>query len=271
MIPGPVRAGVERATGNRWARFVARAGYPVSGTLHLLDAYIIVRIALGSGGDADQSGALETIAATRWGTAALGVVAFGLFALALWRVAESLIGLHPYESGDDPDDSRMINRLKALGLAVVYTTVAVTALRFALGSRTTSGETNAGISARLMQSDGGKAVLVAVGSVMVVIGGYYAFKGASRRFLDDLVVDGGPALIALAVCGYVAEGLVLVMAGGLVIVASVDADPTKARGIDAAVKALGSGPYGTALLLLAGAGFASYGVYSFALTRYSRM
>ena len=61
------------------------------------------------------------------------------------------------------------------------------------------------------------------------------------------------------------------MAGGLVIVASVDADPTKARGIDAAVKALGGGPYGTGLLLLAGAGFASYGVYSFALTRYSRM
>jgi uncharacterized protein DUF1206 len=56
-----------------------------------------------------------------------------------------------------------------------------------------------------------------------------------------------------------------------VIVASVNADPAKARGIDAAVKALGAGPYGTALLLLAGAGFASYGVYNFALTRYSRM
>ena len=271
MIPDPVRAGVERATGNRWARFVARAGYPISGTLHLLVAYIIVRIALGSEGDADQSGALETIAATRWGTAALGAVALGLFALALWRIAESLIGLHPYESRNDPADSRMVNRLKALGLAAVYAMVAATALRFALGSRTTSGQTNAGISARLMQSDGGKAVLIAVGVVMIVIGGYYAFKGASRRFLDDLVVDGGPALIALAVCGYVAEGLVLVMAGGLVIVASVDADPTKARGIDAAVKALGGGPYGTGLLLLAGAGFASYGVYSFALTRYSRM
>jgi hypothetical protein len=262
---------VERATSSRRNRFVARAGYPISGTLHLLVAYIIVRIALGAGGDADQSGALETIAATRWGTAALGVVAFGLLALALWRVAESLIGLHPYESGNDPEDSRMVNRLKALGLAAVYTMVAATALRFALGSRTTSGQTNAGISARLMQSDGGKAVLIAVGVVMIVIGGYYAFKGVSRRFLDDLVVDGGPALIALAVCGYVAEGLVLVMAGGLVIVASVNADPAKARGIDAAVKALGGGPYGTGLLLLAGAGFASYGVYSFALTRYSRM
>jgi len=271
MIPDPVRAGVERATGSRWARLVARAGYPISGTLHLLVAYIIVRIALGSGGDADQSGALEAIAETRWGTVALGVVAFGLIAMALWRVAESLIGLHPYESGTDPADSRIVNRLKALGLAVVYTAVAVTALRFAFGSRTTSGQTNAGISARLMQSDGGKMVLIGVGAVMIVIGGYYAFKGASRRFLDDLVVDGGPALVALAVCGYVAEGLVLVMAGGLVIVASVDADPTKARGIDAAVKALGSGPYGTGLLLLAGAGFASYGVYSFALTRYSRM
>jgi hypothetical protein len=271
VVPHPLRAAVERATGSRWTRLVARAGYPISGILHLLVAYLIVRIALGDGGDADQSGALETIAETRGGTAALAAVAFGLFALALWRVAESLIGLHPYESGTDPEDSRMVNRLKALGLAAVYTTVAVTALRFAFGSRTSSGQTNAGISARLMQSGGGKMVLIGVGAVMIVVGGYYAYKGASRRFLDDLVVDGGPALIALAVCGYVAEGLVLVTAGGLVIVASVNADPAKARGIDAAVKALGSGPHGTALLLLAGAGFASYGVYSVALTRYSRM
>jgi hypothetical protein len=83
---------------------VARAGYPISGTLHLLVAYIIVRIAFGSTGDADQSGALTAIATTRGGIAALWVVAFGMSALALWRVAEALIGLHPYEAGNDRGD-----------------------------------------------------------------------------------------------------------------------------------------------------------------------
>jgi Domain of Unknown Function (DUF1206) len=39
------------------------AGYPVSGVLHLLVAYMIVRIALGSEGEADQTGALPARAA----------------------------------------------------------------------------------------------------------------------------------------------------------------------------------------------------------------
>ena len=155
-----------------------------------------------------------------------------LIALALWRVAEAVIGLHPYESGHDRDDLRIANRLRAFGLAPVYSTVAVTALRFAAGSRTSSGQTNAGISARLMQSTGGKLELIAIGVVMIAIGGYYAFKGASRRFRGDLTVRGGPVLTPLAVCGYVAEGSVLATTGALVIVASINADPGKARGIE---------------------------------------
>lgn len=60
----------------------------------------------------------------------------GLLPLTLWRLAEALSGLHPGEHGTaNADESRMSQRLKALGLAVVYCAVAFTALRFALGSR----------------------------------------------------------------------------------------------------------------------------------------
>jgi len=42
----------------------ARAGYVVSGLLHLAIGYLAIRIALGSGaGSADQSGALAAVAA----------------------------------------------------------------------------------------------------------------------------------------------------------------------------------------------------------------
>jgi hypothetical protein len=53
---------VETATHNRVFESTARAGYTISGVLHLLVAYIIARIAIGSGGTADQSGALATVA-----------------------------------------------------------------------------------------------------------------------------------------------------------------------------------------------------------------
>ncbi|PRC50637.1 hypothetical protein C6A85_68365, partial [Mycobacterium sp. ITM-2017-0098] len=61
------KGAVNRATESRTVEWIARAGYPVNGLLHLLIAYIIVRIAFGLGGEADQTGALATLAAQRGG------------------------------------------------------------------------------------------------------------------------------------------------------------------------------------------------------------
>jgi hypothetical protein len=52
----------------------ARAGYVVSGLLHLTIGYLAIRIALGvGGGTADQSGALAALAAKPYGIVALWV------------------------------------------------------------------------------------------------------------------------------------------------------------------------------------------------------
>jgi hypothetical protein len=75
----------------------------------------------------------------------------------------------------------------------------------------------------------------------------------------------------LGLFGYVAEGLVFAGAGILVIVAAVKADPSKATGLDGSVKTLGHAPYGTVIIMCAAAGFAAYGCYSIALSRYARM
>lgn len=262
---------VRRATSERAAQIAARVGYLISGLLHLLIAYLVIRIAFGGHADADQTGALKTIADTTGGFAALWAVAVALIPLTLWRLAETVVGLHPAEHRRDPQDLRKVNRLKAFGLAIVYAAVAITAIQFALGRRKSSAAQNAGLSARLMQSTQGKVVLVAVGLVIIAIGSYFAFKGASRKFCNDLTVSPGRAVTALGLCGYVAEGVVLAGAGLLVVVASIRADPSKATGLDGAVKTLREAPFGTGLILLAGGGFAAYGLYSFALSRYSRM
>jgi hypothetical protein len=266
------KSAVNRATDSRAVRVFARAGYPISGVLHLLVAYLIARIALGSGGDADQSGALATLARDGGGTVTLWIVAAGLLALAMWRLAETLIGLHP---GENPDahsrPSPIVNRAKAFGLALVYAAVALTAIQFALGARRRSSQQTAGLSARLMQSDGGKALLVLAGLIIAAIGGYYVHKGLSRRFLNDLSAPCGRLITTLGVCGHVAEGSVLCAAGLSVIVATYLSDPARASGLDGAVKAVSHAQFGAAVLLVAAAGFASYGLYSFALTRYSRM
>jgi len=71
----------------------ARAGYVVSGLLHLTIGYLAIRIALGSGGNADQSGALAAVAAKPGGIVALWLtdtpfsVSSGIGFLALFGVS----------------------------------------------------------------------------------------------------------------------------------------------------------------------------------------
>lgn len=266
------KGAVNGATDSRTVRVIARAGYPVSGLLHLLIAYMIGRIALGRSGEADQTGALATLAAQGGGVLSLWVVAIGLFALAMWRLAETVLGLHPGEcTYADKRHSPVVNRLKAFGLAVVYFAIAVTAIQFALGAGRRGSERAAGLSARLMQSDGGRVILVVTGLVIAAIGGYIVYKGASRKFLEDLTVPGGRLITALGICGHVAEGVVLFAAGVSVIGATYLSDPARATGLDGAVKAMARNDLGSAILIAAATGFAAYGFYSFALARYSRM
>ena len=58
---------------------------------------------------------------------------------------------------------------------------------------------------------------------------------------------------------------------GFLVVAAVTADPSKATGIDGAVKTVASWPAGQLFLLLAAVGLAAYGIYCFVMARYARM
>ncbi|MGE2730595.1 DUF1206 domain-containing protein [Mycolicibacterium vaccae] len=259
-----------RATDSKAFEYTARAGFAASGVLHLLIGYIIGRLAfVGGGGNADQSGALATLGSQTGGAIVLWVVAIGLAALGLWRLAEAVIGAKPSEArqGDNP----AWKRGKSVALAVVNFAIAFSAARFAMGSGQSSSQQNSGLSAQLMESGWGKALLLAVGVGFVAVGAYHVYKGVSEKFLDDLQVSGGTGIKAAGVIGYTAKGLALGGVGVLVVVATLQADPSKASGLDAAVKTLGEAPFGKFLLIAAALGIAAFGVYNFIRSRYNRM
>jgi Domain of Unknown Function (DUF1206) len=127
------------------------------------------------------------------------------------------------------------------------------------------------MSARLMQTDGGTVTLIAAGVIIVAVGGYHIYKGASRNFLDDLKGDSSDLVRRLGMVGYIAKGLVIAGAGVLVVVAASRSEPNTATGLDGALKALGAQPYGAALLVAAGLGIITCGLYTFAMARYTKM
>lgn len=273
MSSSSVHGAVDRATDSKAFEYTARAGFAASGVLHLLVAFIILRLAFGSGGNADQSGALATMAGQPGGALMLWVAAIGLFALGLWRVAEAVVGPKPGERSGSRhgDDSPAWKRAKSAGLALVNFGIALSAARFAMGGGQQSTQQNAGLSAQLMQSGWGKAILIAVGLGVAAVGGYHVYKGASKKFLKDLRGSSGTGVTAVGVTGYVAKGLVLAGAGFLVIVATLQADPSKSTGLDAAVKTLGQAPFGKFLLIAAAVGLAAFGAYSFVRSHQGRM
>jgi Domain of Unknown Function (DUF1206) len=261
-----------RATDSDAFEYTARAGFAASGVLHLLLGYIIGQLAFtGGGGNADQSGALATLGSQTGGAILLWIAAVGLVALGLWRVAEAVVGSKPGERSGSKDDNPAWKRAKSLGLAIVNFAIAFSAARFAMGSGQSSSQQNSGMSAQLMQSGWGKFLLIAVGLGVMAVGGYHIYKGATQKFLDELRVSGGRGITAVGVVGYVAKGLVLAGAGLLVILATLQADPAKASGLDAAVKTLGQAPFGKFLLIAAALGIAAFGLYSFVRSRYNRM
>jgi hypothetical protein len=272
MVDNPLQHAAENATDSDAFEYAARAGFAISGVLHLVVGYLVAQVAFGSPGHADQSGAMATLAERTGGAIILWVVAAGLVALGLWRIAEAIVGSKPGERTESsPDDTPAWKRAKSLGLAMVNFAIAFSAARFAMGSGQDSSQQNAGLSARMMQSGWGKTILIAVAIGLIAVGGYHVYKGASKKFFKDLRVYGGTAINAVGVTGYVAKGIVLAGAGVLVIVATLQADPSKATGLDAAVKALGHAPFGKVLLVAAAIGLAAFGVYSFVRSRYGRM
>jgi hypothetical protein len=249
----------------------ARGGYVVSGLLHLIIGYLAIRIALGrSAGTADQSGALAALAGKSGGIVALWVAVVALAVMGLWRLVETALGrsTDPKSQGAS---SEVLDRAKAFALAVVYFAFAYSTFGFARGAGKSTSAQNSGMSAHLMQTGAGTIALIAAGVVIVAVGAYHVYKGASRNFLDDLKGNSSDLVRRMGIVGYIAKGLVIAGAGVLVVVAASRSEPNKATGLDGALKTLGAQPYGAALLIAAGLGIITYGLYSFAMARYTKM
>jgi hypothetical protein len=281
-VPVP-RALLDRVTGavNR-ARDVtdhpvlealARAGLVAYGLLHLLIAWLAVRLAGGVGGaDADQTGALQTVADGPGGRVLLWAIGLGLLALALWQAGEVLLW---WRGLFDPRH-RLRTALvcaRCLAKAAVYAALGVTGLLFAAGAGYQADERLRDLTDDALEIPGGTLAVQAVAVAVLAVGLYTLSRGLTGGFMRDIDLPAAPdrwepVIEVVGRIGYLAKGVAFGLVGVLLWRAAHSADVSTATGLDGAMTAMAGVDAGPWLLGAVAAGFAAFGLYALARARY---
>jgi hypothetical protein len=239
----------------------------VNGLLHLLIGGIALGVAFGSGGEADQSGALSGLASTPGGTFLLWVVTLGLWALGLFQLLETVL-----VQGTDKD--AWADRAKEAGKAIAYLAIGFSAFSVAQGGGSSSSGQTQSLTAKLLESPGGVVLVVILGLGVLAVGVYFVIKGARKKFLDDITAPAGRTgriVTVLGQVGYIAKGVAIGIVGVLFCVAAFTSDASEASGLDGALKSLAELPFGAVLLVIVALGLLAYGFYCFARARFARL
>jgi hypothetical protein len=259
-------ATADRGEKSDTAQLLGRIGMACYGVVHLVIAYLAVQVALGSGKQADQKGALEQVGSTAFGQVLLWILAIGLVLFGLWQFLMAATGYEWVSGG-----KRTRKRVGAAARGVVVIALGFTAFRLATGSSGggSSNEKQQEFTGKLLSLPAGPALVVIAAAAVLGVAIAAGIKGVKQKFLEDLNATELPGRSRrwvgwLGTTGYLAKAVVFTVVAILLAIAGFDSDAHKAGGLDAALKTLAAQPFGTVLLIVVALGLAAFGVYCFA-------
>ena len=261
-----------RLEDSRPVQWLGRFGDACYGVVYLVVAWLALQIAFGNtGAEADQRGAVTEIAAQPFGSVLLWVVAIGLIAFGIWQLLAAATGFR-WVTGKR---KRTMRRLSAAGRAIMVLTIASFTLRLLTSGTATSGSGQQEMTARLLALPAGRVLVIAIGIGVLVAAVLSARRGIRKSFVRDLDLTGVSArtrswVERLGMLGYLAKGVAYAVIGLLLCTAAIHVDPSRAGGLDKALRTLAAQPFGVVLLVAVAIGFAAFGVYSFADARWRR-
>ncbi len=245
-------------------RWLVSGGLVAFGVVHLLVAYLAVRLAFGSTGEeASQTGALRELAKAPLGPLLLWITSAGLFVIALWQLLNAFVG-HRHLSGK----LRTRRRAVSVGRTGIYAVLGWNAASIAMGG--SGGDGGKTASATLLSLPLGQIMMGLVGMGVAVVGGSKVMKGVRDKYEQELQGSLSSGQRWIARVGHIGKGAAITIVGGLLIWAAWTHDSDTAGGLDTALQTVRSAPFGTVILVAIALGFACYGVYCFIWARHAR-
>jgi len=237
---------------------LTRIGFATRGLLYIVVAILILR----TGRAEDPSGALEYLG-RGGGQILLGVMAAGLLAYGIWRVADAMFDIERHGS----DRKGAMERAGAGVSGIVHLVLAWQAVRLMRGAALSGDSTHAGTQAAL-QLPGGWALILLGAAVLFVLGAVQllkAVKGSFLRYLDPAIAQQSWVQWS-GRAGYAARGLVFLISGYLLVRAGMDEEARQAGGMAHALSWL-TNPFD----LIVGAGLLAFGLFSLVEARYRQL
>jgi len=263
------RAG-DRAVRSGPFRLLVTVGLITYGIVHILVGWIALQIAWSGGGESDeasQQGALTELGRQPVGVVILWLTVVGLFAMTVWQIAEAAYGHR-----DKPEGAKRIwKRLSSVGRAVAYAAIAVAAITALRGSSRSGDAKDEGWTARLLAVPFGRILVGFVGVIIAVIAIRLVIRGLRRKFVNDLAGGVPDWVLRAGQIGYISKGVAFAVVGALFCWAALTYDPSRAGGLDDALRTVNSAPLGPVLLTVIALGLACFGVFCFFWARHPKI
>jgi hypothetical protein len=237
---------------------LTRVGFAARGPLYIVIAMLVLR----AGRAEDPSGALRYLA-EGGGRVLLVVMAAGLFAYSLWRLADAAFDIERHGSRQEG----VMERLGAAASGLVHLFLAWQAVRLIQGTATGSGGAEAG-ARTAMRLPGGETLVVVAGAVLLVVGAFQIVKAVKGSFLRHLEpqVARQPWAQWSGRAGYAARGLVFLISGFFLLKAGLEGRSSEAGGTAEAIAWLSS-PMDVVVAL----GLLAFGLFSLIEARFRRL
>lgn len=241
-----------------WATRLGLVGY---GIVHLLIAWVAIRVAVGGTGDATAAGALSQLAHDQAGRATLGLLTAGFASLAVWQAITAAVGYRALAGR-----MRLLMRLGAVCRTVVYPYFAVASGTLFLHP-TSTGRSQL-TTGRILDEPAGAPILAVTGLVVVAIGVGLMVFGYRRSFLAQLdetarTGDRRLPIVLVGQLGYVLKGAAFAVIGVLLGVVALTEDPRRTGGLDQSFQSLLGQTVGGPAVVVAGVGIGFFGLYLF--------
>lgn len=263
-MPNASQAKGEVSRGITW---LARSGYAARGVVYIIVGAFAFMAGVGSGETVGTKGAIQQLLSQPFGETLLWIMVVGLVAYVAWRITQAITD--PEGHGTDPKG--LLIRAGLVGSAVTYSLLALFTLGLlgsSIGESASGSNGGSGSSGDFLSSllgwEYSNYLVYAVALIPLGVGIAHIIKGWKAKFekyfyaSEDIMRWVRPVSRA----GLIARGVAFLIVAGMLFSGGTRYEPTDPPGLEDALNALQSLPFGAFWLSVVGIGLVAFALYS---------